>query len=195
MGYLFIFQRYRKPFQYATDRIYSVSYRGNIHDRIPSEPNLRDKNRCVYVRERVFLGKLYRSVRHRNQTVQKLYTSYAPQKSAAEYTFYSFVFTAAALIVAKLIIHIGSSEKPKNKNMLKNNFGYILVMSISLFGASFFQTLAEARIEAIILYPLLSALSLIAGSTMASLFFKEKLKKDCIIGIVLVLCALIFSKI
>lgn len=119
----------------------------------------------------------------------------SPKKRGRIY-FLFLCFPAAALTVAKLIINnIGGNEKTKTDNMIKSNFGYILVMSISLFGTSFFQTLAAARIEAIILYPLLSALSLIAGSTMASLLFKEKLKKDCILGIALVLCALIFSKI
>ncbi|MDD6215128.1 MAG: EamA family transporter [Firmicutes bacterium] len=129
-----------------------------------------------------------------NQTVQKLYMVYVPQKSAEDYTLYSFVFTAAALISAKVIIRNGSSGKEHTKNVVKNNLGYIAAMSVSLFGASFFQTLAAARIDAIILYPITNVLSLIAGSTMASMFFKEKLKKDCIIGIAFVLCALIFSK-
>lgn len=130
-----------------------------------------------------------------NQAVQKMYTVYVPQKNAGDYTMYTFVFTAIALILAKFIINIGSTRKAESNKMIRDIFGYIIVMSVALFGATFFQTLAAARVDAVILYPLVSALSLIAGSTMSSLFFKEKLKKDCIVGIVFVLCAMIFSKI
>ena len=128
-----------------------------------------------------------------NQTVQKLYMVYVPQKSAGDYTLYSFVFTTAALIAAKALI-CACGGRAQSEDAVKNNLGRIAVMSAGLFCASFFQTLAAARIDAIILYPITNALSLIAGSTMASLFFKEKLKKDCIIGMAFVLCALIFSK-
>ncbi len=129
-----------------------------------------------------------------NQTMQKLYTSFITTKSASDYTFYTFAFTFIALMVAKLFISCKNRESGQ-KNIVRRNLVYLIIMSVSLFGASFFQTLASKEIEAIILYPITNALSLIASSVMASTFFKEKMSKDCIAGMVLVLFALIFSKL
>lgn len=128
-----------------------------------------------------------------NQAMQKMYTSFIPDKSASVYTLYSFAFTAATLVIAKLFIK-QDRKSAENDHIIKNNLVYIAIMSLSLFGTSYFQTLAAARIDAIVLYPITNALSLIAGSTMASLCFKEKLSKECVIGIIFVLCALICSK-
>ena len=67
-------------------------------------------------------------------------------------------------------------------------------MAAGLFGSSYFQTAAASHMDAIILYPLSSAFSLIAGSTMAAVCFKEKIKRDCIIGMIIVFAALILSR-
>ena len=67
-------------------------------------------------------------------------------------------------------------------------------MGLALFATSYFQTCAAKEVDAIILYPLLNALNLIGGSSMASLIFREKMSRDSVIGIVLVFGALLFSK-
>ena len=67
-------------------------------------------------------------------------------------------------------------------------------MGLALFATTYFQTLAAKEIDAIILYPILSALSLIGSSTMSTLIFKEKMSRDSVIGIILVFCAIMFSK-
>ena len=86
------------------------------------------------------------------------------------------------------------SEYSEDKKLVRDNFLYILLMAVGLFGTSYFQTAAASRMDAIILYPLSSALSLVAGSTMASIFFKEKIKRDCVIGVIIVFLALILSR-
>lgn len=129
-----------------------------------------------------------------NQSVQKLYTFYYPMERASKYTFFSFLFTALALLAAQVFLSV-SHKSGNSSSIVKSNLFYIIVMALSLFGASFFQTLASARIEAIILYPLANALSLIASSIMAALFFKEPIHKNCIIGLLFVLGALICSRL
>lgn len=114
-----------------------------------------------------------------NQTVQKLYMVYVLRKSAGEYTLYSFVFTAAALIALKALISVGGG-RAQSEDAVKNNLGRIAVMSAGLFCASFFQTLAAARVDAIILYPITKTLSLIAGSAVASLVFQRKTEKKTV---------------
>lgn len=79
-------------------------------------------------------------------------------------------------------------------SVIKNNTVYIIIMGLSLFASSYFQTIAAKSIDTIVMYPLLNVLNLIGGSIMVSLLFKEKMTRDSIIGIILVFCALIFSK-
>ena len=55
-------------------------------------------------------------------------------------------------------------------------------MTVGLFCSSYFQTLAAKTVDAIVLYPMTCALSLIAGSSMASIFFKENFTKDSVIS-------------
>lgn len=126
-----------------------------------------------------------------NQSMQKVYVFYIG-KDASAFTAWSFVFTVIALIVGKLILP--RSEYSEDKKLVRDNFIYILLMAAGLFGTSYFQTAAASRMDAIILYPLSSALSLVAGSTMASIFFKEKIKRDCVIGVIIVFLALILSR-
>ena len=126
-----------------------------------------------------------------NQSMQKLYVNFI-DKDAAAFTAWSFVFTVIALIVGKVIL---PNENPSDdKELVKNNFLYIIIMAAGLFCSSYFQTAAASFMDAIILYPLSSALSLVAGSTMAALCFKEKIKRDCVIGTIVVFVALVLSR-
>ena len=59
---------------------------------------------------------------------------------------------------------------------------YIIFMTVGLFCSSYFQTLAAKTVDAIVLYPMTCALSLVAGSSMASIFFKENFTKDSVIS-------------
>lgn len=126
-----------------------------------------------------------------NQSMQKLYTHYVPDKDVIIYNFYTFLFTLLFLLIFKLMRR---SKDNQHIRMRKPVYVYIAVMALALFGTSYFQSLAAVSIDAIILYPLANALSLVAGSTMACVFFKEKMKRDGVIGIVLTLVALIFSR-
>lgn len=70
----------------------------------------------------------------------------------------------------------------------------MIIMSGSLFAVSLFQSLAAKTVDAIILYPLISGLSLAAGSIMSAILFKEKPDRNSIIGVLLVLSAVVLSK-
>ena len=128
-----------------------------------------------------------------NQTMQKLYVHYITYKGASGYTLYSFVFTTVLLFLVKGLFR--ESPGAEKRQLIKGNMKYIVLMTLGLFGTSYFHTLAAASVDAIILYPMVNALSLIAGSVMASLFFKERISRDSIMGVIFVLAALIFSKL
>ncbi|MEE0968991.1 MAG: EamA family transporter [Clostridia bacterium] len=129
-----------------------------------------------------------------NQSVQKIYTENFPNKEAY-YTFYSSVFTVLAILITMIFV-----KRPKNSEkstVLKGrNLIYALLMALGLFGYTFFLTLASgAGIDAIILYPLTNALSLIALAVVASIFFGEKLNRDSVTGIILVFVALVVNNL
>ena len=72
---------------------------------------------------------------------------------------------------------------------------HLTVMSMGMLLATYFQTLAARLLDAIILYPTVNALSLIAGGLMSSLLFKERLTWRCILGTAIVFFALMLSRL
>lgn len=127
-----------------------------------------------------------------NQATQKLYLAYVPGRDASCYTLYTYAFACVFLLLFQLFLP--KPPQDARRPVVRDNLKYLAIMAPALFGASYFQTLAATQIDAVMLYPLSNALSLIAGSTMATLFFKEKMSKDCVIGIVLVFFALVASR-
>jgi len=126
------------------------------------------------------------------QTTQKMYYVYAPDKDTSLYTLYMlFVSFLVFVIISRFVKNDTNNQK---NHIIKHNLKYVLIMGLALFATTYFQTLAAKEIDAIILYPILSALGLIGSSVMSSLIFKEKMSRDSVIGIVLVFCALIFSR-
>ncbi len=126
-----------------------------------------------------------------NQAMQKLYVYYAPERDGVVYNFYSFVSGTFFLAVFSLIWRRKGEMRSK---MSRRVYVYIAVMAIALFLNTYFMTLAATSIEAIILYPLSSALSLVAGSITAHVCFGEKIKRDSAVGIVFTLAALLLSQ-
>lgn len=126
--------------------------------------------------------------------MQKAFVLYAPQKSISVYNFYYFLSAVLFSLVLLLFFKKGNQVKEKVISNFKQT-AYMVVMSGSLFAVSFFQTMAAKTVDAIILYPLISGLGLVGGALMAALCFKEKPNRNCIIGIVLVLGAVVVSKI
>lgn len=126
--------------------------------------------------------------------MQKTFVLYAPQKSISVYNFYYFLSAFAFSLF--LLLFFKKDKQAKEKAPLNyRQAAYMVIMSGALFAVSFFQTMAAKTVDAIILYPLISGLGLVGGALMAALCFKEKPNRNCIIGIVLVLGAVVISKI
>ena len=58
-------------------------------------------------------------------------------------------------------------------------------MAVCLFLNSYFKTLAAARLDSAVLYPLNQGLALMLSMIMAAVFFKEKITPRCVIGLCL----------
>lgn len=81
------------------------------------------------------------------------------------------------------------------RSLDKQTLLYIAIMATFLFCNSYFKTLAATRLSAIQIYPLAQGSALILTLLMSSLFFKEKIKPLCIIGLIIMFTGLIFINI
>lgn len=127
-----------------------------------------------------------------NQSTQKLYVQYAPDKSVLVYNFYTFLLATVFLLLFQLFM---KRKSAKHGEMKPYVYGYIVVMAVALFMNSYFLALAAARVDAILLYPLFNALGLVVNSIMAHVCFGEHMKRDSVIGIIFTLAALILSQL
>ena len=130
-----------------------------------------------------------------NSVCQKAFTFNLEGFDRHLFTFYTFVFSCLILLMIRMFIRRKeeSAQESHIKKMTKL-LPLILYMGITLYGATFFQTTATTHLDAVVVYPLSSALGLVGGAFMAWLCFKERPSRDSIIGTVLSLSALVLSK-
>jgi drug/metabolite transporter (DMT)-like permease len=127
-----------------------------------------------------------------NNTMQKLYSVSIDEKNVAYYTFYTF-FVAAVIMLFSVAFFKDNGESFGCINLYTSR--HLAIMSVGMFLATYFQSFAAKTLDTIILYPTVNALSLIAGSIMSALLFKERITTRCIVGIILVFSALMLSKL
>lgn len=129
-----------------------------------------------------------------NQIFQKLYNSVAGGESVAAYNFYMFVFLTVFTSVLGIIFKPkGNVAKAAVPRFSKLAWGLIIISSVGIYAANFFQTYAAKGLDASVMYPVLNGLSVCSGTTMSILLFGEKPKKESVIGILLVFTALILN--
>ncbi len=129
-----------------------------------------------------------------NQAMQKIYTYNFPDKDVSHYTFYASVFTVLAILIMMPFSKRDKSAEKATALLYPKVFFYATVMALALFGNTYFQTLASRSVDALILYPLSSVLSLGGASAMSAILFGEKMNRDSIIGVILVFVALLFAR-
>lgn len=113
---------------------------------------------------------------------QKLFVKTVPNGSAAVFNFYTYVFSAAVLLVFYLLARAKGQKGQKGEELavIKSVGLYVCVMSLCLFLNSYFKTLAAGILPSAILYPLSQGASLILSSFMSAFLFKERLTAKCI---------------
>lgn len=120
---------------------------------------------------------------------------------ASVFNFYIYVFSAVILLAVFLCL---KEKKPapaelsngeKTTDWDKRKVLYILIMAIFLFCNTYFKTLASERLPAVQVYPLAQGSALVLSTLMAALFFKEKIKPLCIIGLVVLFTGLLLINV
>jgi drug/metabolite transporter (DMT)-like permease len=135
----------------------------------------------------------------------KLFDHRAPDTPASVFNFYIYIFCAISLLVVLLCTkekapfkgddEVESLQPNKEKDLDKRKLAYIAVMAIAQFCYSYFKTLAASRLSSVELFPLQQGLSITLSLLMAAVFFKEKIKPLCIVGLVVLFVGLLFLNV
>ena len=126
---------------------------------------------------------------------QKLFIKTATTTLPSTFNFYTYVFSALSLIIVFAFSSRGGESFKESVATLKKSYAYIIIMALCLFLNSYFKTLAAKYLSSAELYPLNQGASLILATLMSALFFGEKIKPKCIVGIALSFLGLIFMNV
>lgn len=124
---------------------------------------------------------------------QKWFTYTLPDTPKSLFTLYSFIFGLAFLFLMRPLFKTEKSARVQITG-IKKLIPILIPIGIAQYASVYFQTLASASLDAVVLYPVSSALSLVGGTLMAWAVFKEKPTRDTVIGIILLFSALVLSK-
>lgn len=125
---------------------------------------------------------------------QKIFVKKVEGESAAAFNFYSYVFSAITLFIIYLVFRAVKKDEKKSvfsTPHAKKVILHVSLMAILLFVVSYFKTLAAARLDAALLYPLNQGATLVLSMTLAAVCFKEKITLRSLIGIILAFIALV----
>ena len=115
--------------------------------------------------------------------------------TASAFNFYTFVFSALVLLIVFLLS--GKTEEGEKNIKILGTRGlpYIAMMAVGLFLNSFFKTLASEKLDMALLSPLSQGAALILVTVMSAVFFGEKIKPRCAVGLVLALAGLLIMNL
>ena len=122
---------------------------------------------------------------------QKLYMHTAEDGSPAVFNFYTFVFAGAALALSLFFI----PRRESDVFPIRRVWGYILVMSLTLFAVNYCKTAAAGVLDAMQIYPILQGGILVINLLVASFFFGEKLTKQSILGMTMCFGAMLLINV
>ena len=131
-----------------------------------------------------------------SQFTQKLYMAMCPDARSDVYSFYTYL---AALVVFAVTMAFtdkkrGSESAELCKSVFSDTWKYLLIISLGMYIATYFQTLAAKTLDAVILYPVTTALNLGGSTIMSNIVFGDKITVKSIVGTVLVFAAVVLIK-
>lgn len=126
---------------------------------------------------------------------QKLFIKEADGALTSSFNFYTYVFSALTLIIVFALCIDKKKGIKESVEAVKKSYVYIIIMAIALFATSYFKTLAAKHLLAAELYPLYQGTLLILSAFMSAIFFGEKIKPKCIIGIILTFIGLVIMNV
>lgn len=123
---------------------------------------------------------------------QKLYLRFCPEISKSVFNFYTFLFAAAGMGLALLIL---GKDKKAPPVPLRKVWHYILIMATALFLVNYLKTSAAEILPAAQVYPLYQGGVLVLASLTAAIFFGEKITLRCVVGIAMTFVAMLMMNV
>ncbi len=120
---------------------------------------------------------------------QKMYIANGGTAVAA-FSFYTYMFAFVILLVFYACMTFKKTKRKKSLH-LRRMLPLIVVMALSMFASSYFQTLAAQSLVSTILYPSARGGALILSAVMSAICFGEKLTRASLLGLLLAFAALI----
>lgn len=124
---------------------------------------------------------------------------------ASVFNFYIYVFSAITLFMIFSFLEIRSRvgkaksedtvERQTSPALDRRKMLYIAIMAFFLFSNSYFKTLATGLLPAVQVYPLTQGAAIVLTLLMSAIFFKEKIKPLCIMGLGVLFAALLFINV
>lgn len=111
---------------------------------------------------------------------QKLFVKTVSNVPLSVFNLYTYLFGLLCLALFYLLVQ---SDERVEGAVFKKIVGYIAVMALCLFAYSYFKTAAAGFLDSVLLYPLSQGAGMIIATTMAALFFGEKITPRCVIGV------------
>ena len=115
--------------------------------------------------------------------------------SASAFNFYTFVFSAFALFFVYTFSKKTEQSTLNVTYIKKKGMPLIALMSTCLFLNSFFKTIASRKLDMTVIAPLSQGAALILVAIMSAIFFGEKIKPRCVVGIILAISALLIMNL
>ena len=102
------------------------------------------------------------------------------------YSFYSYLFCFAFLLLVFIIYHLNSKKTLEKRQIIKIKplLLPIIVLSVCLFLNTYFKTAAGEHLTSIQLYPVNIGFILILSTLTSAIFFNEKPNSKCVIGLI-----------
>ena len=125
---------------------------------------------------------------------QKMFVKTCSGVPVSVFNFYTYVFSSATLLVIYFALLPAEKNKAERKPIgpiIRGIAVYLTVMAVCLYLNSYFKTKAAAVFPAPQLYSMLLGGSLIAGTAMSSVLFKEKITIKSLAGIALAFVSLL----
>ncbi|MBR5869284.1 MAG: EamA family transporter [Clostridia bacterium] len=111
---------------------------------------------------------------------QKLFVKTSPEVPVSVFNLYTYLFAFLCLVIFLLFL---KSDEKIEENAFRKIVGYIAVMALCLFAYSYFKTTAAGLLDSVLLYPLSQGAGMIIATTMAAVFFGEKITPRCLLGV------------
>lgn len=121
---------------------------------------------------------------------QKMFSKYLPDLSASVFSFYTFTLLGAGMLVGLLLNATTAEKRREIKSAPRRLFLYGTILSVILFIINQLATVAAKNVPSAVMFPINDGGATIISAVTGACFFKEKLTKRSVAGLLLGIASL-----